>query len=86
MPTPSMVAGFISGHTVTGTLAVRDDHYSSVTVPFEELAAIPAHPSGTVPDFGKLALVVDIDDAAPAITAPSNLSSFRLEQLFGPLG
>ena len=53
-------------------------------MPFAGLAALDAHPSSVVPPLGRSAIVLQLDDSAAPVSAPTNVSSFDIASLLDP--
>lgn len=84
VPTPDKLDA-LSSKTLSATLTIRDGHYTELAVPLAGLAALEAHPTEPVPAFGKSALLVELDDRAGAVVAPTNVSTFDVGALIDPL-
>ena len=71
----------VSDKTLSATLTITRGHYTKLSVPFAGLAALDAHPSSAVPPLGKSAIVLQLDDSAEPVSAPTNVSSFDIGSL-----
>ena len=71
----------VSDKTLSATLTITRGHYTKIAVPFAGLAALDAHLSSAVPPLGKSAIVLQLDDSAGPVSAPTNVSSFDIASL-----
>lgn len=71
----------VSDKTLSATLTITRGHYTKLSVPFAGLAGLDAHPSTSVPPFGSSAIVLQLDDSAAPVIAPTNVSSFDIGAL-----
>ncbi len=79
----AITSGLRSG-TVKGTITLRDSHLSQVTLDLASLRDVaPVHAS--FPPLAGSALTLDVNDAAAAPQAPTDLSSFDLGKLLSSL-
>lgn len=75
----------VSDTTLSATLTITRGHYTKLSVPFAGPAALDAQLSSAVPPLGKSAVVLQFDDSAEPVTAPTNVSSFDVGALLDQL-
>ena len=69
--------------TVNGTITLKKSHLTKITLDLASVQAVSPSKSGDVVTGGLL--VVDIDDSAAELTAPTDVSSTDLDKLFSEL-
>lgn len=74
----------LSSKTLSAVLTIKGGHYTELSVPLAGLAALDAHPSTPVPALGRSALLVELNDRASAVVAPTDVSSFDVGSLIDP--
>ncbi len=71
----------VSDKTLSATLTITRGPYTKLSVPFAGPAALDAQLSSAVPPLGKSAVVLQFDDSAEPVTAPTNVLSFDVGAL-----
>jgi hypothetical protein len=80
---PADISKDIRPGTANGTIRLHDGHLAGVTLDLESVRQLSTDPG--VDSFAGAQLAVDVDDSADAVSAPTELSSVDLKQLFEDL-
>lgn len=71
----------LSDGTLNGQVTLKDDHLRKVTLDLQSAVKLAPAGDDPAPDLTGATLTVDVDDAAPPVEVPANVSSVDLSSL-----